>query len=286
MIFSTGIGLVMLIGIAGTTTIHLSKGMMKHGVAILRSQGSRSTGGKAVYAVGVAMNFTNPLWVILANRFAPTVYYTSMYGLGLVSLLLFSHFHLHESIGRRKLTGAAIVVAGTLLVGAARLLTPLPGMYLASQGVVFTIAGLWVMASLAVGLFSGRSPVTLQELLFGLFGGGLAALEAVMKGIAQSGAQGGSFLPRDSAGWWFFGLSFLGAAGAFGMIQWSYVRRCRVAVMAAAYDVAYVALPLIIVLVAVPGERVSLTAAAGLALLATGAFVMQTEGRKRLPKLG
>lgn len=284
MTFSTGIALAMLIGIAGTTTIHLSKGMMKHGVVILRSEGGHSKSGKTIYAIGVAMNFTNPLWVILANRFAPTVYYTSMYGLGLVSLLLFSHFLLHESIGRRKLAGAAIVVTGTLLVGTARLLTPLPGMYLASRAVVFTIAALWVVASVTVGLFSRRSPVTLQELLFGLFGGGLAALEAVMKGIAQSGEQGGSFLPRDSAGWWIFGISFLGAAGAFGMIQWSYLRRCRVAVMAAAYDVAYVALPLIIVLVAIPGEVVSLAAAAGLALLATGAFIMQTEARKSLPK--
>ena len=44
----------MLIGIVGTSVIHLSKGFMRHGI------GARS---RSMYIVGVVMNFTNPLWV-------------------------------------------------------------------------------------------------------------------------------------------------------------------------------------------------------------------------------
>lgn len=280
----TGIVIAMLIGIAGTSTIHLSKGVMKHGVVLLRecSRIQPSAGGavarvkaRGVYVAGIAMNFTNPVWVIVANRYAPTVYYTSMYGVGLVSLLLFSHVVLNERLDSRRLLGAAVVILGTLVVGVGRIVTPVPGMHLASRTLVLVIAALWVIAAPLTALLSRSTSMTLQELLFGLLGGGLASLEAVLKGIAQSGADGNTFLPQTGPNWVIFLVSFLGAAGAFAMIQWSYLRRCRVSIMAAAYDVSYVALPLVLVAVAVPGERLGLLSILGLLVLACGAFMMQ-----------
>ena len=302
----TGILIAMLIGIAGTSTIHLSKGVMKHGVVLLRAcalpeaaTGSRSAAlaetaaanaaagsaastarrvkARGIYTAGVAMNFTNPIWVIVANRFAPTVYYTSMYGVGLVSLLFFSHIVLHERLDGRRLLGAVVVIAGTLIVGLGRIVTPVPAMYLANRTLVLLVAAGWAVAAPLIALFSRRVSLTLQELLFGLFGGGLASLEAVLKGVAQSGAAGSTFLPQTGPNWVIFVVSFLGAAGAFAMIQWSYLRRCRVSVMAAAYDVSYVALPLVLVAVAVPGEQLGLLSILGLLVLAGGAFMMQSK---------
>ncbi|TVQ38739.1 MAG: hypothetical protein EA384_08390 [Spirochaetaceae bacterium] len=291
----------MLIGIAGTSIIHLSKGVMKHGVERLRActiaasaSGDSATGApvppgglrrraRVIYAAGVAMNFTNPLWVIVANRFAPTVYYTSMYGAGLVSLLLFSRLVLHERLDRRRLFGAMVVIAGTLLVGFSRIVTPVPAMYFANRTRVLLAAGCWALAAPLVGLLSRRGSLTLQELLFGLFGGGLASLEAVLKGVAQSGAAGSTFLPQTGANWWVFAVSFAGAAGAFGMIQWSYLRRCRVSIMAAAYDVSYVALPLLLVPLAFSGERLGMLPVAGLVVLGIGAFVIQSGPAASVP---
>ena len=274
-----GIAVAMAVGLFGTSVIHLSKGVMKHGVTLLRNPDEKRRTASFVYALGVGMNFTNPVWVVIANRFAPTVYYTSMYGLGLVTLLVFSHFALNERTPRRRLFGAALVVAGTLVVGIGRVLTPVAGMHLANRNTVLIIAAGWAIAAPLVAIVSKRTTVTVQELLFGVFGGGLAALEAVLKGVAQAGETGSTFLPQTPVNWRIFVVSFLGAAGAFGMIQWSYFRRCGVAMMATAYNVAYVTVPLVVVAIAIPGETIGLIPVSGLVLLAVGAVVMQIPAR-------
>jgi len=290
---AVGIAIALVLGVFGTSVIHLSKGVMKLGIVRMRAAKTqvaapgtkpRSAGapapalavrGRSIYIAGMLVNFTNPLWVIVANRFAPTVYYTSMYGLGLVSLLVFSRLILGEHLDRRRITGALIVVAGTLLIGAARLTSPASPLFLANRTTVLVIAGAWALAAPAVAHLMKGSPIPAQELMFGLLAGGLAALEAVLKGVSQSVDGAASFLPGAGPDWWIFAVSFLGAVGAFGMIQWSYLRRCRVAIMAASFDVSYVALPLLVTALAVSGERVNALSVLGLLVLGTGAFLTQ-----------
>jgi hypothetical protein len=103
----------------------------------------------------------------------------------------------------------------------------------------------------------------------------MASLDAVLKGVAQANATGANVLPVGAGNWLLFLVSFLGAAGAFGMIQWSFVRKCRASMMAAAYDVAYVTLPLVILAAAVPGDRLSLLAVGGVLLLSAGTVGLQ-----------
>lgn len=236
----------MLIGIAGTSVIHLSKGFMRHGI------GARSRG---IYTVGVLMNFTNPLWVILANRYAPTVFYTSMYGLGLVPLVIFSRLVLKEYLQPRQYRGIAIIVVGTLLIGLGNLLGGKPSLYGVNRSLVVAIAVTWLVGSPVMAILLRHRTVRVQEYFFGVAAGGLAALEALVKGVAQAGPVTSTFLPQSPVMWWLFGASFLGAAGAFGMIQWSYLRHCRASMMGSLYDVAYVLLPLMLTALLV-GEAV------------------------------
>lgn len=262
--------IAMTIGVLGTSTIHLSKGMMRMGIGRLRADGGDRRRAKAIYVVGVLMNFTNPLWVILANRFAPTVYYTSMYGLGLLPLLLFSRFMLGERLHRSQYAGILVIVAGTLLVGAGNLMGGKPSLYGADRTLLVSVALGWLVLAPLVAILVRRRNIGVQELFFGVFAGGLAALEAVVKGVAQAGAVENTFLPQTPATWWLFGASFLGAAGAFGMIQWSYLRHCRASMMGSIYDVAYVAVPLLLTVAIVDGTTLGAWRAAGIAVLAAG----------------
>lgn len=232
-----GAVIAMTIGVVGTSVIHLSKGMMRHGI---------SSRLRLVYIVGVLMNFTNPVWVMLANRFAPTVFYTSMYGLGMVPLLVFSRAILGEQLGPRQYRGIAIIVVGTLLIGLGNALAGPPSLYGANRTVLIIIAASWAIGGPLIAALSGHRSIRIQEYLFGVAAGGMAALEAVLKGVAQAGPTTSTLLPQDPASWWLFGVSFLGAAGAFGMIQWSYLRHCRASMMGSIYNVAYVTMPLIL----------------------------------------
>lgn len=268
----------MLIGLVGTSVIHLSKGVMKLGITGLPARRFRF-----IYAVGIAMNFTNPLWVILANRFAPTVYYTSMYGLGLIALLLFSRYRLGETVVRRQILGVMIIVTGTLVIGLTELGQAPPSLYAASRFRVFLVAGLWLMGAPLAALLVRRRPLPLQEVLFGVAGGGMAALEAVVKGVAQAGAVENTFLPQTGANWVLFVMSFIGAAGAFGMIQWSFLRSCRAAIMGAAYNVAYVAVPLLVVPFLIGTTMINAGCIVGIVMLAVGAYLVAVTPRPVRP---
>lgn len=268
----------MAVGVLGTSTIHLSKGVMRLGLLRLRTPEANRRRASMVYAAGILMNFTNPFWVILANRFAPTVFYTSMYGLGLLSLVLFSRYKLNEKLHASQYAGILVIVVGTLLVGFGNLMGGKPSLYGANSGFLITVALLWLVLTPVFAVLLRRGAVGLQELYFGLAAGGLAALEAMVKGVSQAGAVSNTFLPQTTFMWWLFAASFLGAAGAFGMIQWSYLRHCRASMMGSIYDVAYVAMPLLLTAAIVEGAGLGVWKLAGLAVLVLGVLLV---GRSR-----
>jgi multidrug transporter EmrE-like cation transporter len=272
--------IAMAIGIIGSSVIHLSKGIMRLGIRRLRTDEVRAAAMR-VYAVGIILNFSNPFWVIAANPFAPTQFYTSMYGLGLVALVAFERFFMGEQFSRRQWAGLSLVIAGTLAIGLSKIVDPPPGLFHADRQVILTVFTAWFVVGVLAALAGRRARRLAQELLFGLVGGGMASLDAVLKGVAQANAGGADVLPVGTANWALFALSFLGAAGAFGMIQWSFLRKCRASMMAAAYDVAYVTLPLVLLAAAVPGDRLSLLAVGGLLLLAAGTVGLQLVREER-----
>lgn len=276
---ATGALIAMVIGVLGTSVIHLSKGVMKLGISRLQAvpeAAPPALPAALIYAVGIGMNFTNPLWVIVANRFAPTIYYTSMYGLGLIALLLFSRYVLREKVQARQITGVALIMLGTLVIGLFEFTRNPPSLYGASRFRVILVAGLWLAAAPLAALLVRRRAIALQEVVFGIAAGGMAALEAVVKGVAQAGALESTFLPRGGANWALFIVSFLGAAGAFGMIQWSFLRRCRASMMGAVYTATYAAVPLMIVPFLLGTAGVSAGCLAGIGLLVLGALMVSS----------
>ncbi len=274
----TGALIAMGVGVLGTSTIHLSKGVMRLGLVRLRTAEANKRRASMVYTAGILMNFTNPFWVILANRFAPTVFYTSMYGLGLLSLVLFSRYKLHERLHGSQYVGILIIIVGTLLVGFGNLMGGKASLYGANSGFLITVAILWLVLTPLFAVVLRRGSVGLQELYFGLTAGGLAALEAMVKGVSQAGAVSNTFLPQTTFAWWLFLASFLGAAGAFGMIQWSYLRHCRASLMGSVYDVAYVGMPLLLTAAIVEGAGLGVWKVAGLIVLIVGVLMVGRRG--------
>ena len=281
VVVGSGALIAMLIGFAGTSTIHLSKGVMKLGISRLRPDAPSLVspvvsrrGAAIIYGIGIALNFTNPLWVIAANRFAPTIYYTSMYGLGLIALLIFSRFTLRESIRPRQVLGVLVIVFGTLVIGFTELSQAPTSLFLASRTRVAVVAGFWLIGAPIAAMLTAGSSIGIQEVVFGAAAGGLAALEAVVKGVAQAGATGSTFLPQNAANWVLFIVSFIGAAGAFAIIQWSFLRRCRAAMMGAVYTVSYVSVPLLVVPFLVGSSMINVGCVVGIVILAIGAVLV------------
>ncbi len=274
--------IAMLIGIAGTSVIHTSKGLMKLGLQ--RIQVARATGGSVrgpslIYAAGMLANFTTPFWVMVANLFAPTVFYTSMYGLGLVSLLVFSRLVLQEELTSLHVIGAGVIIAGTGLLAAGELLG-VPAMLGDAQlQPLVIITALWVAGGVIGALTTSGRAIGFQEIFFGLAAGGMAALDALLKGVAQQGANGPTLIPTTLTGGLVFTGSFAVAAGAFGMIQWSYLRSCRASIMGTSYDLSYVGVPVLLFAVLRPEYGFTVFNTAGLIVLMVGALIVQYASR-------
>ncbi|MCH8550373.1 MAG: hypothetical protein LAT62_00460 [Natronospirillum sp.] len=116
-----GNGVAMLLGVGSSATLHISQALMRLGIVRLRA-GQRTAGARLLYTLGLLLNFTAPLWVMVANLFADTLWFTSMFATGMVALLLFSRLVLKEPVSPWQAWGAVAVVAGTGLIAAAGIL--------------------------------------------------------------------------------------------------------------------------------------------------------------------
>ena len=236
---------VLVIGVIGSSVIHFSQGLMKLG--ILRSQlGQATSRSRWIYRVGVILNFTAPLWVVLANRFGPTALYTSMYAVGLLPLLLFSSVKLKDRASRAEILASVLIVTAAVLlaIGASQTMAvPLTD----SNVRPFIWVALVLLVGLIIGLGVSRSlgwPSV--GLLMGIVGGCFLAMDSLLKGIAQSDGGVVGFLPQTGTGLWLFFFSFIGAGIAFGMTQWAHVRGASPTQTIAAYDAGYVVLPILL----------------------------------------
>jgi hypothetical protein len=239
----------LVIGLVGSSVIHLSQGLLK--LAIDRRQtGDRSVGNRYLYGLGLTLNFSAPFWVIAANRFGPTVFYTSMYASGLLGLILFSRWKLHRPFQFMEVLGASLLILGSfiLVLGFGRadvadMETTQPGWLIG----VFVFFGLLIWPAVRL---SEKVHWLSTGLIMGALGGAFLALDSLLKGVAQADGGVSGFLPVTGHGWTLFIASFVGAAAALGMTQWAHSKHQPPTATIAAYDAGYVALPVLLLPVA------------------------------------
>jgi drug/metabolite transporter (DMT)-like permease len=268
--------IVLCIGLIGSATIHLSQGMLKLAIH-RRSETGGSHATSVLYGTGLVLNFSAPLWVILANRFGPTVLYTSMYATGLLGLILFSCWKLNRPIRTAEILGVTLVIVGSIIVVLAYNRGGI-GSMAATNPTWLLAAALLLALALLPGIRLAQRWIWLPPgLVMGGFGGAFLALDSLLKGVAQSEGGAGGFLPVTGTGWALFTFSFFGAAAALGMTQWAYAKQQPPTATIAAYDAAYVALPILILPLAQgQGARLDLICLSGLLIIVAGlAFVGQ-----------
>lgn len=238
--------IAMVLGIGSSAALHLSQALMRLGLVRMRA-GDGAGRHRLIYGLGLGLNFTAPLWVMVANLFANTLWFTSMFATGLVALLLFSCLVLKEPVNRFQVAGSMGIIAGTLLIAAAGFRGSTGQRMDPGTDLLLATSLLWVVVMPSLAVLSRGRPLALQETVFGLSAGGFLALDALWKGMAQRRTDGGvGILPETMTGWLLLLASFGGALGAFLMMQWSYLRKCRAYGVVIGYNLMYVALPLTI----------------------------------------
>jgi len=265
--------IALLFGIANTLAIHFAKVMQRFGIQAVTGE-DKSVKRRVIYWSGFMLNNTSFLWIMIANEFAPPSYATSMFGLGIIALMITSRIVLKEQVTKRHFAGAIILVAGTLVLGYDGIVNP------SSSLSNIRLTSVWIfIAAFLVCAFTGLFFVLrgkskwLVGVAFGLLAGGLGGLDPVLKGIGQQIGGVIGLLPQDPIGRLPFVLSFFFGSGAFFTVQWGFHRKADASVIAPFHAALYVLMPQIVPLVAMPGAPLSAFKLVGMLLTTGGVFL-------------
>ena len=284
----------MIYGIVGSVLFNLSKGMQRQGIDALsfifprrgkrRAAENRPGSGKnvALYATGFVLNNSLGFFAILANRYGLSSYYTSMFGFGIIALMLYSGIILREPIHPLQYAGAIVLTLGTLILGYDGIMRPkmtMAGISLPAAGIV--IAASFLVGSLLLLYARGKRGLVVLGVVYGLLIGFAAGLDPVLKGIGQNLGGGERYLPRLPLGWFIFLSSFLFATLSFAASQWAFSRGIRASVLIPSQNFAYILYPIIFQAVSLPGFRLTRFTALGLFVTTLGIIIMQTMVKRR-----
>ena len=90
----------LFLGLLNTCQLHLAKAMERHGIEIFSRDKSFKEKGKKplIYIIGLILNNTLFMYAFIALSFASASVFNSVFGVGLIVLMLYSHFILKEEI--------------------------------------------------------------------------------------------------------------------------------------------------------------------------------------------
>lgn len=278
-----------LIGVLATTQIHIAKGMQKYGIGALQNgsaSGDPDSGGsdrdrrrrKIIYFSGLILNNLAFFWVLIANMYAPTCYYTSAFGFGLVVLMIFSEGFLHEKHTPFQHIGAVVIAVGTLLIGMVRTAADIPGMeqihvetVLIFIGVYFPV--LFFLLFLAL-LYRHAKPL---GVIFGMITGCAASIDPILKGIGQSTGIELRILPGDLRGRLFFLGSFIFGGIALGFTQFGFYKKAKASTLIAFHNITLITVPIFLMKISLPGFTLDHFQVLGLTAVVTGIALMFSE---------
>ncbi|MCS7011187.1 MAG: hypothetical protein N2049_03480 [Anaerolineales bacterium] len=288
----TNIPLVLLLGIISTIQTHLAKALERQGIEVfdqikakLQRNGLPVEGGlkkPVIYTMGLILNNTLFIWSTLAQPYGPPALFSSVFGIGLVFLMVYASTVLKEQINRREIAGAAAIILGTLAIGYENITraTTLDrfNMNLTS---FFLALSAWLTFSIVFIVIANRSrDLRLIAVAFGLLSGGLGSLDPFLKGVGQNyGGQSG-ILPSNVLGGVIFASSFVIGFLAFLVTQIGFAKKVRASLLVPAYNAAFIALPVFWQLILLPDYHLTWLTLASLGLILYGVSAIGAVGRR------
>jgi drug/metabolite transporter (DMT)-like permease len=272
--------IVILIGIADTVQLHIAKSMQRQGIEIfdqirakIKKEHLEIEGNvkkPVIYVVGLVLNNTEPVWLIIANLFneSPALV-TSMFGIGLVVLMVYSVKVLHEPVTRREATGAAVIIGGTLVLGAEAFFRPEYAEADISMGASYLfLAAFAAVAAMVMVVASRTRNARIMGFAFGVAAGGFGGQDIIFKMLGQN--------DMDSiVGWLVFASSFAIAFLAFFFTQLGFARKAPASVLVPAYDATYVLVPILFQALLLPGFQIWPSTVFGAATVVAGIVLMR-----------
>jgi hypothetical protein len=218
---------------------------------------------------------------MIANMFAPPAAYTSMFGFGLIVLMLFSEKVLGEKVGKTRHTGAVLLALGTFFLGWAGIRSGRggPGGAIMAQinlSLVFWVVIVYFTAMvliLTAARRRGSSPRSLG-IIIGLITGVSGSCDPLFKAIAQHYGGVSGLLPSSPAAWALFLFSFLFGTLALFLTQVGFAWKAAATVVVPAHNLALIIFPLLLLQAALPDYSLTILHLPGILLAGAGTVLL------------
>ena len=298
---NTAVVIVIMMGVLYSTQLQISKAMERQYIDTFKIIKDRMVKRKELKAQGkneklepispekkkifylyiFALILNNTVmfyvWIAGTQDSVPSTYFTSVIGIGLIALLIYSYFVMKEPISKYEIIGAFTVIVGTVFIGYDSVIRdPIDqGDIKVGAAMIAIVAFLLIGAVFAYFAFKKGTPAIIG-LVFGMFSGGCGSMEAVLKGIGLAqGSEKTGFFPQTGPGWFAFVFSFLMATFAFTFTQWGFAKGARANALVPTFNSMYVLLPQILYPWLLPNYQWFWSTYAGIILIIVGIVFMQ-----------
>jgi drug/metabolite transporter (DMT)-like permease len=280
------IPLAILIGLISTTQLHLAKALERQGIEIfdqlrvrIKQTSEHFEGGvkkPIIYTIGVVLNNTIFFYAIIAQRYAPPAIYTSMFGVGLIFLMLYAWKVLGERITLQHGLGSVAIIIGTLVLGVENILHQDVDRFDMSLTPTFILVVVFITLGIVAMISSTRTNRShLIAGVFGIFCGGYGSLDPFLKGIAQNIRGQPEWIPGSWQGWAVFLPSFVIGFLSFALTQVAFAKKAPASVFVPIYNASYILLPLILQVILLPTYTLYWSTFLGIALIILGIALMR-----------
>ena len=268
--------LAIIFGIVASFQLHIARCMQISGMRKLVTTYKKSIFDlPRIYIGGLILSNTAFIWIIAANRFAPPAVFTSMYGTGIIIIILYAKNYLNEQIKLQVYYGASLIFAGTLVIG---LISDDLSHIIINRKLFLIFALVWVfivMFAFLIYFLIKRNQINpLVSLKLGLLCGILGSMDPLLKGIGQTFTDTPHFLPQTSVAWVVFLSSLLFSTAAFIISQWSFAKGVTATTFISAFNSAYIGFPLLFRKL-LTELNFSLLESTGLVMIVGGLFLMK-----------
>jgi len=285
--------IAMLFGIIGSIQLHLAKALQSQGVKTLELVKLRTNSSDSEklsydgkihkskhYLAGLLLSNSCFIWIILANRFAPSSYFTSMFGVGLIFLIIYADKVMGEHVSASVYKGSIILLIGTLIIGYDGIKHDNITMKDINYAIVIITAAVFFLLTTLFMIFTPTRKKEILTIISAFLAGSLSCFDPILKGLGQhKGGQAG-FLPSNSTGWILFASSLIFTTYSFIVTQWSFSSKARISIFVPVFNSAYIILPLILFRIALPGYHFSHITIWGLLIIIAAMFYLTREIKK------
>lgn len=249
--------IVLILGILYSFLLHIARSMQRYGIHSFdrfrqhlkgNQQNNPSENARHhIYILGLILSNASVIFVIVAGRFGTTSYFTSMYGAGMLPMLLFSHYIMKERSRIEQWIGVLIIITGCVFMGISAHVSSSNSMTEVNPlNLLIVLLLIALLTPLVISYGKKNGNRSRDAMAAGFIAGAIASLDPILKATGQNYGAGNGLIPAAPLGWLLFLLSFASTTSALLITQYAYSRRVSASQLIPYYNVAFVIIPVFV----------------------------------------